>query len=276
MKIILTLLSLTAFLFSGDLENAYERLNSEIDKISSTLSVEEKISLYYLVMSTHDKIVNGASQEKVESDSFNKVKIQTIGVLSRLQNGNKQITSEQIEKLKTLYTVMTNQIRKDIRKDTLYEKGRSLTYFMIIVILMLIFISFYLLQQLYKIKNQTTAEQFPLVRELEQKNAKLAQQNNLLKSNARIIEENIAKHDNVIKKEKSSLLEDNKTLRTKIGELVKDLDTVYFSHEKFITTQEKEIQNLNKYVHTLKLALTKEESANHHVYLHHTTKQTNN
>ena len=67
MKTLLLSLLLSLSVFASqiyDIENSYNTLNGEIDKISSDLSAEEKLLLYYLVLSTHEKITTALSLDE--------------------------------------------------------------------------------------------------------------------------------------------------------------------------------------------------------------------
>jgi len=74
MKIFITLLLLSFSLLSSDLETYYKQLNAEIDKISLTLTPEEKVALYYLVVSTHDKIATSLSLDETKTNSLESIK----------------------------------------------------------------------------------------------------------------------------------------------------------------------------------------------------------
>ena len=79
-KLIIVLLFITS-LISAELdrvETSYESLNQEIDNIAPDLSTEEKVSLYYLVLSTHESITTALSLDKSKVSSLNKLQNKTL------------------------------------------------------------------------------------------------------------------------------------------------------------------------------------------------------
>ena len=117
MKHILTLLLLTLTLFSANIEKNYAQLNQELDRISVNLSPEEKVSLYYLVMSTHDKISTSLAHQETKINSLNSLEEQTLKVFSNLHESNNKLTVSQIEKLRKLYLSMGKEA-KNLIKNT--------------------------------------------------------------------------------------------------------------------------------------------------------------
>jgi len=88
------------------IENTYESLNQEIDKIAPDLSTEEKVSLYYLVLSTHESITTALSLDKSKLSSLNKLQSKTLNIISSLHESKSNISASQIEKIQELYTNM--------------------------------------------------------------------------------------------------------------------------------------------------------------------------
>jgi len=96
-------------IFSAELssiERDYTTLNNEIDKIAPELSTEEKVSLYYLVLSTHESITTALSLDKSKLSSLSKLQNKTLEVISNLHESKSDISAKQIQKLKELYTSM--------------------------------------------------------------------------------------------------------------------------------------------------------------------------
>ena len=83
--IYLLLLNVTLLCASvSTVEDNYKQLNLEIDAISVNLTPEEKVSLYYLVLSTHEKIATALSLDKNKTSSLNTLQEETLKVFSRL------------------------------------------------------------------------------------------------------------------------------------------------------------------------------------------------
>lgn len=109
MKIFIIALIFTLNTFASsalDIENKYEQLDSQIEKISQNLTAEEKVKLYFLILSTHDKIVTAVSLGKTKDASLEKLRQETLKTLSDIVKNNKKIDSKNIQKIKELYTDM--------------------------------------------------------------------------------------------------------------------------------------------------------------------------
>lgn len=106
MKIIIFTLFLFASLFADDLGVSYAQLNARIDKISSKLPLEKKVSLYYLVMATHEKLLLGDPK----NEDLNELKNTTLKLLDSLKN--KKIADEEIDAIKESYL----SLKKDVKK----------------------------------------------------------------------------------------------------------------------------------------------------------------
>ena len=103
MKTVLFITLFTISIFASSIEHNYAQLNAEIDKISLDLTPEEKVSLYFLVLSTHEKITTSLSLDPTKVTSLESLKEQTLKVLSQLHENNNKLSTTQIEKLRELY-----------------------------------------------------------------------------------------------------------------------------------------------------------------------------
>ncbi len=117
MKTLFLILFLTLFIYANDsaikLESDYLHLNSEIDKISTNLSAEEKVQLYYLIISTHEKIATSLSLDKSQSKSLESLEKKTFEVLNSLKN----IEPTQLQKIKELYGSINKNARELIKQQ---------------------------------------------------------------------------------------------------------------------------------------------------------------
>jgi methyl-accepting chemotaxis protein len=201
MKTILTLIFLTLSIFASNIEDSYMQLNAEIDKLSTSLSPEEKVTLYYLVMSTHDKITSALSVDETQVNSLKNIKAQTLKTFSQLHKNNAKLSKEQVEKLKKLYVQMNEQAKKLIEKEKkphtqtkiiykdkivykdklVYQepkiiKETSTLFSLLFALVGLVLggvITFFVLK---KQKQEPNANDFPLVKELEVQNMQLSQE----------------------------------------------------------------------------------------------------
>ncbi len=114
MKILMPIFLLLLTLHATQVETTYQQLNQEIDKLSKNLSAEEKVALYYLVVSTHDHIATALSLDETKGNKLQKLKTQTLQSIDALKK-NKKISQEQREKLKKLYTSMNLAAQEQIQ-----------------------------------------------------------------------------------------------------------------------------------------------------------------
>jgi methyl-accepting chemotaxis protein len=115
MKTIFLTILLTMFLQANTdaikIQNDYELLNHELDKITNKLSAEEKVKLYYLVISTHEKIATSLSLDKSQSKNLDALEIKTLNVLDSLSH----IDKNQINTIKKLYKAISKNGKKLIQ-----------------------------------------------------------------------------------------------------------------------------------------------------------------
>jgi len=116
MKILLFITLFTLSIFASSVEQNYKQLNAEIDKISLDLTPEEKVELYFLVLSTHEKITTSLSLDPTKVTSLDTLKEQTLKVLAQLHENNNRLSTDQIEKLRELYVKMSNEAKELIKQ----------------------------------------------------------------------------------------------------------------------------------------------------------------
>lgn len=126
--ILFLLLSFSLFAFSN-IEQTYKELNLEIDTLSSNLSAEEKVSLYFLVLSTHESITTALSLDNNKIENLKKLEKETIKSIGNLHENNNNLNSEQIEKIRNLYILMNNQA-----KELLSKKPKEQNYYLVFLI----------------------------------------------------------------------------------------------------------------------------------------------
>ncbi|WP_372998522.1 methyl-accepting chemotaxis protein [Sulfurimonas sp.] len=116
MKKLLLILTFTLSVFASSIELNYQELNNEIDKISLDLTPEEKVSLYFLVLSTHENITTALSLDKTKVSSLETLESRTLKTLSALHENNSNIDASRIKKIKELYTKITKEGQELIKK----------------------------------------------------------------------------------------------------------------------------------------------------------------
>ena len=243
MKTILFTLFFSLSLFASNIQTSYSQLNAEIDKIAIDLSPEEKVTLYYLVMSTHDKITSALSIDETQLSSLKTIKAQTLKTFAELHENNAKLSKEQIERLRTLYVKMSEEAQtlikkadkktniqtkiiyqdKIIYKDKIVYKevkanDKSSGFSSILYALAGIILGFLVAYFVFKRKNEDTkTDNFPLVKELEAQNMQLSQELISLKVSEEEQTDSVAKASQEMKFENSSLKKKNETLESKLS-----------------------------------------------------------
>ncbi len=270
--IYLLLLNVTLLYASvSTIENNYEQLNLEIDKISSNLTAEEKVSLYYLVLSTHEKIASALSLDKNKTSRLDILQEETLKVFARLHEQNNKLSADEIEKLRSLYMTMNRDglelikeqtqepkekvIYQDkiIFQDKIVEKPSLLvTIIMGFVGLFIGLVAGYLLFKNKKVKVENKYE-YSVVKELEEQNHSLKSEIHMLNSQKDSSHLQNTKDRKILEEENALLIEKNKDLQTNKTELQESYDiSIHELKEKFLTLSE------NK--HTLEIKLKEQES----------------
>ncbi len=132
-SIILIILLSVAILASSafDVEQEYEQLNAGIEKISPLLSAEEKVSLYLLVLSTHDKITTAYALGEHSDDSLKDVEQETLKLFSFIKMNNQNIKKSDVENLVELYSQM-NKYGLEFIKSNSNESDSPLPVFILL------------------------------------------------------------------------------------------------------------------------------------------------
>ncbi len=125
--IIIIFISLNIFASSiSGVEKSYEQLNKEINKISKKITPEEKVSLYYLVLSTHENIKASLSSNETKLSVLRDLEKNTLKNFLKIEKYNKKISSKDTKKIKSIYKAMNKEalklIQKQIKQPLLKEK----------------------------------------------------------------------------------------------------------------------------------------------------------
>ncbi len=110
MKQILYIVILSLSLFASSFESNYQELNTEIDRISIDLTTEQKTSLYFLILATHDNIVTTISLEDKDAKVSLILQNKTLDLLSNLYKNSPNIDTTKIQKIIELYSSMIQNI----------------------------------------------------------------------------------------------------------------------------------------------------------------------
>ena len=255
MKIFFILLfSISLFASPASVELNYNLLNEEIDHISSDLTPEEKISLYYLVLSTHEKINNTLAPDETRVTNLAEVQEATLKVFSQLHEKNNRLKVEDIEKLRSLYIAM-NEDASQLIKESIEPKSTSLL--MPILFSLLTFLIGIISGYFIFTKKDTDAES-PLtnnvVTSIQNENVSLNNEIMALKHEKEEYQENNYNATLEVQSKSNAIKKENSALKT-------ELSTLENSHKVALQNTEIEIQHLNEYVQSLTNELAKHEGS---------------
>lgn len=116
MKFIVLLLLTYFSLFGTAFEKDYEKLNKELDSVSKQLTPEQKISIYYLILSTHDKITSALSTNEEKANSLEDIKSKTLQALATLSTA--KIDQKKARYIQELYLKINKEAKKLIANNT--------------------------------------------------------------------------------------------------------------------------------------------------------------
>ena len=271
------LIFLTSTLFASsvsDIEQTYTELNQEIDKISSSLSAEEKVSLYYLVLSTHEKIATALSLDKTKVKSLKNLKDETLKIISKIDSKN-------TKKLKELYLKMNEDGSTLIKKQKAKAKAKVIykekiiyknkdkiiykdkiikqtSYFLTISLLIFgLILGFVIGYFVFRKKSEINTDDSnqDIAHALQMQNSSLVDELNNLKNKQDIWHEEHKKltleletQNNSFKKQEDALQEQIQTLKERSQELSVELD--------------EKIQNINEQKEILETKQAQQEISN--------------
>jgi len=229
MKTFLIILSLTLSLFGSTLQQSYESLNTQLDTLAQKLTTEQRVSLYYLALASHEKILLRVSHDETALNSLSFIKEEMLSRLSRLAQENKKLSQEDIKTLKKHYLDMFQNAKeltdknlqneakilykerivykdKPIYKDkVIKQKEHSWGVTLAIALMSLLFglgLGYFIARVT---KSTKETEEQPFSKELEKQNRELLQQLHTLQDQYQTLHNEQESQSNEFKHEKSSL-----------------------------------------------------------------------
>ncbi len=177
MKTVLIILFICLNLFASTFEKNYSNLNMELNKISANLSLEDRISLSYLILSTHETTtaLHFTLEEKIQGlDNLEK---QTLKILSQLHKNDDKLNLQQLELIKELYVEMKESAIKLVNSDKEKTIQNESPIILILIFCILTFfigiiIGYYIFHNSYLRKNRPNDPKF-IIEDLENKNTNL-------------------------------------------------------------------------------------------------------
>ena len=259
MKLLLIPILLTTFLFAQGIEKSYKELNQKVDALSKLLTPEEKVSLYYLILTTHDKITSSLSVDESQTNKLKSIESKTLTVLDKL-SANKKIQKNRIQEIKNLYLQMNQEAQKLIQqeaqkksptvkivykekpvyKEKIIYKNKIVTktsylYSALFTFIALLF-GLFLGSLLFRKQNAQPIQTEP--------SQKLQEQNNQLQEQLKNVEQNLQIQQKQMQEEQNNLKYEKSALETKKQELSKKLESLQTQHKQELHELEEKVQNI--------------------------------
>ena len=265
MKIFLIMLVMSAYIFASSatlITSNYEALNQEIDKISLDLTAEEKVSLYFLILSTHEKITSALALDKTKVSNIKALEQKTLNTLAKLHENNDKLNTQSIERIRALYLKMNQDGLQFINIQTPKEDNTIILLIIVSIISIIIGVILSLLIKAYFIKPKRLESDklnTDWIQKLEQKNTLLKEEIkdiNTKDNTSNIQKSKENKTISHLESENSSISQANSLLKTKITGMQNSNKTIEKEYEN-------EVQHLNEYIDSLKSELAKHEGLKH-------------
>jgi len=248
MKIFLILLLFVSSILASNIQKNYDELNNAIDRVSTLLSAEEKVTLYSLSLSTYNRVLTHKSTRELEQKMLTS--------LSLLHEQNQNLSVQEIEKIRKFYTHLSKAVYKDkvIKESSLASLAISA-----IVSLIVGFILGALL--FYKKPSKQANKNITLLNEIHAKNESLEDKIKAALTQNKDNDKKSSLRLKDLKYENSSLSTSNEQLIQDKSQNDTQLSSIINEHESLIQAQTQEIQHLNEYTQSLKAELEKHETS---------------
>jgi methyl-accepting chemotaxis protein len=280
MKTLILIFFLFVNIFASAIELNYQELNKQVDKISPNLSAEQKVSLYFLLLSTHENITTSLSLDETRSSLLDGLESRTLKTLSDLHEENQNIDASQIREMRELYIEMVrdakeliknretkeNIVYKDrviyqdkvIYKDKIVEKTSMLfsSIFGVVGLLLGLLISYFIFRRDIKketllakerddISDEKLSESHTEIQKLKELNEMLNKEVSSLSATAPKISE-LENKNSTLQKEQEQMQESQKILESELNKKIQKLNEqkeilIKESHELQKSQDEKEI-----------------------------------
>lgn len=256
MKTLILILFLSLSIFASTIELNYQELNKQVDKIAPDLSAEEKVSLYFLLLSTHENITTSLSLDETRSSLLDGLESRTLKALSQLHEENQNIDATQIREMQELYTEMVRDAKELIKnrdtkekivykdrviykdkivyKDNIVEKTSVLfnIVFAIIGILLGLVVGFFIFRASAKesvvetkerdLSDEKLSESQAKTRELEELNENLTKEVESLRASVSYVSE-LESKNSTLQREQEQMQESQKTLQSQLNDKIQKL-----------------------------------------------------
>ena len=254
MKTVFILIFLNLIVFASSLETNYKDLNTQLDKISINLKPEEKVTLFYLVLATHEKIITSACLDKTKKIDLEILEEKMLQTLVKLQKNNR-ITNKEVANIKELYLWMKadgvklinkpKTVEKIIYKDNaIKDSSNTFKYVLSVLGLLLGFSIGYFTFRTPHAKKEASDDSRLIIEELQNKNTNLEYNLESIQALKESIEEKTHKSISYLEEQNSKLRDENNTLEGKLSEIKN-------AHANIKDKLNEKLQNFTKEAQTL-------------------------
>jgi methyl-accepting chemotaxis protein len=267
MKFILIILTLSTLLFSATIEENYKQLNQTVDTLSKDLTPEEKVALYYLILTTHDKITSALSIDETQTNKLENIQSETLKTIAALEK-NKHLDKKRVKKIQKLYLAMNTEADKLIKqksqqttsrqkivyKDKIVYRDKKVNYLLtslvaLFTLLLGVILGYFLFRKKKHSSSQPENQNTPFAQELEQQKQELHQQ--LI-----LTQEAFQNKENQYKKQNDELHYENSALKEKNEQMSNTLEDIKQEHQEKLQEFQNEKETL-----TQELSALREEHA---------------
>lgn len=271
MKTLLFILLLNLSLFASSMdgvEENYKQLNQEIDRISLKLTPEEKVSLYFLVLTTHEKIMSALAVDENKIESLEGIEQKTLKVFANLHEKNTKLDNEDIERLRELYSKMNKNALESIKNNSsksalspLKKEDNKLLYFVVAIIALLIgALIGYLLFKSGSAKELNTIRDDAL-NDLQKEYDNLLDEVKSLESQKESWHLESENSNTKLKNEKAALEKEVESLKIKIEELKSSQETLMSEFQEELKSLKEQKESLETQKETAELKERSEEES---------------
>ena len=266
MKIFLISLLFFTSIFAANFEKSYLNLNKALDKMAPRLQIKEKLTLYYLVLATHDKILSSSTTTELQDYIFK--------TLAQLHESNTKLQTQEIENIRELYTNMLKAKKTEAKTEAKTEsKPPEIIYkmspshknssFVNVITIILALILGFLLGGFffYKFLSLNYDKYLAEIKELKEHNEELKNSTNTKITESRFTTEE-SQNSKEIKRENNSLKEANSSMKESSKKLEEELHSLESNFTQETQTLKIELTQQNEYIESLKKELAKHEIDN--------------
>ncbi len=197
------------------LENAYNDFTTHIDKVSTKLSVQEKLSLYYLGLSTHEKILSSLLQKETKTLEIKKLQEETLKLFSKLHEQSNTLNTHEIEQLRAYYLAMINDgktlfLQIKSTPSQAQDKTSFILYlifiFLVLALIVLVLIFFLFKKKTHYMITDIKAHYDKELSKIKQEYNSLEQKNDQLNTHNNNLEQSIKTNKNILEQCKKETL----------------------------------------------------------------------